>query len=318
MFGNQPAAPAPAFRQARALMKKSSLLVLSSAAVCLGSPGAVRADEQLFGYVKGAETLPKGAMELYQWATVRTDKGSGHYTAIDWKTEFEYGVSDRFAASIAAKSISLDTHGLVIDGYLPGDKEFTYRFSGVEAGIKYNYLSPAKDPIGLAQVVSFDFDTIDPHSGRNKTTASLEVGLLAQKYFLESRLVWAGNVGFEGTYAKRDSIPNLPPGFDWPTEPEMEIEFKFGTGLSYRFMRNFSIAAEALYETEFETEVGQERWTWFAGPSLHYGSKHWWATVTYLHQLAGGGEFYAGQPDTDYHLIEKTKAEIRVKVGFNF
>ncbi len=81
------------------------------------------ADENLFGYVKGAETLPQGARELYQWATIREDKGAGDYTAVDWKTEFEQGITDRFTASAALKMQSLDTSGIVIDGYMPSDKK---------------------------------------------------------------------------------------------------------------------------------------------------------------------------------------------------
>ncbi len=279
---------------------------------------AVRADEQLFGYVKGSETLPKGASEIYQWITYRADKGAGHYEAIDWKTEFEYGVSDRFSASLALKSLSIDTRGLLVDGYVPGDKKFGFRFSGFEAGLKYSFLQPAKDPIGLAMYWSFDYDMLDPHSGQDKDTLSAEMQLLAQKYFLDGRLIWVGNIGYEATYAKRAEIANLPVGFDWPTDPEMELELKFGTGLSYRFVQNWYIGAEALYETEFETEVGQERWTWFAGPSLHYGGKRWWATLAYFAQLAGGGEQHPAQDDFNLHLIEKTKYEIRLKVGLNF
>ncbi|HZX27300.1 MAG TPA: DUF6662 family protein, partial [Telluria sp.] len=69
---------------------------------------------------------------------------------------------------------------------------------------------------------------------------------------------------------------------------------------------------------EFETEVGQERWSWFAGPTLHYGGKSWWATLTWFQQIRGGGEKFAGQDDNDLHLIEKTKQEVRVKFGFEF
>ena len=112
-------------------------------------------------------------------------------------------------------------------------------------------------------------------------------------------------------------IANLPPEFDWPTDPEMEIELKGGLGFSYRFARGWFIGGEALYETEFETEVGQERWSIFAGPSLHYGSKSWWATLTWFPQVTGGGEAFDGQPD-NLHLIEKTKQEFRLKVGLNF
>ncbi len=64
--------------------------------------------------------------------------------------------------------------------------------------------------------------------------------------------------------------------------------------------------------------MGLERWSVFAGPSLHYGSEKWWGTLTYFRQLRGGGEQYAGQTETDLHLIEKTRNEIRLKVGYNF
>jgi hypothetical protein len=38
-----------------------------------------RADEEVFGYVKGgAEPLPKGALEVVQRVTVRSDKGIDH------------------------------------------------------------------------------------------------------------------------------------------------------------------------------------------------------------------------------------------------
>jgi hypothetical protein len=98
----------------------------------------------------------------------------------------------------------------------------------------------------------------------------------------------------------------------------MEISTKLGTGVSYRFAPGWYVGGEAMLEHEYETEVGLERWTAFAGPSLHYGGRQWWATVTYFHQLRGGGEQYEGQANTRLHLIEKTKNEIRVKIGYNF
>lgn len=63
--------------------------------------------------------------------------------------------------------------------------------------------------------------------------------------------------------------------------------------------------------------MGQERWSVFAGPTVHYGAKDWWATLTWFHQVRGGGEKIDGQT-SGLHLIEKTKNEVRLKVGFNF
>jgi hypothetical protein len=288
------------------------------AALALGLPASgARADENLFGFVRGAETLPKGAWELYHWTTARFDKGIGEYSAVDTDTEVEYGVTDSFTASAAIETLSIDTSGIVIDGYLPGAKDFVFHPSGVEASAKYNFLKPAADGIGLSTRFGLEYSWIDPHSGQDKDTVSAEVDLILQRYFLEGQLVLVGNLGLESTYADRHAISNLPPGFDWPTDPEMELEIKIGTGLSYRFVPRWYAGVEVVYETEFETEVGQERWSVFIGPSLHYGSERWWATLAWFPQVSGGGEKYPGQTQ-DYHLIEKTKHEIRLKLGLNF
>jgi len=295
----------------------SRLLLLATGCFLAAIPGA-SADENLFGYVKGAETLPKGSMEFYNFATLRSGKGQGKYVAVDTLHELEYGVSDSFSIDGAIKTMSIDTHGLLIDGYLPGPRKFNVHPSGIELGGKYNFLKPALDGIGFATAFSLEYSWIDPHSGRDKNKLSANLEFLAQKYFMEGRLIWVGNIGLESTYADRSAIANLPAGFDWPTTPEMEIEVTVGTGLTYRFMPNWFFGVETQYQTEFETEVGQERWSVFVGPSLHYGSQKWWATLTWFPQVVGGKEMYAGQRNTSLHLIEKTKREIRLKVGINF
>jgi hypothetical protein len=292
-----------------------ALAIAAGAGLCAVS---AQADENLFGYVKGVETLPEGAWEAYQWATVRADKGRGDYTAVDTETEVEYGFTDRFTGTAGLNTMSIDTGGLIIDGYLPGDREFTLRPSGIELAGKFNFLKPAIDPLGFAMMFEFDYGWIDPHSGQDKLTLSTEIDFLVQKYMMEGQLVWVGNFGIETTYADRDDISDLPPGFDWPTDPEMEIELKVGSGLTYRFAPNWYAGAEASYETEFETEVGQERWSLFAGPTLHYAAEEWWLTATWFPQVVGGGEKYENQDERDLHLIEKTKQEFRLKVGLNF
>jgi hypothetical protein len=291
-------------------------LAIALGALVLSLP--VQADENLFGYVRGAEVLPKGSSEVYQWVTQRSNKGSGTYRAIDWKTEFEHGLTDRFQVSAELNSMSINTSDLRIDGYLPQDKKFGFRLSGFELAGKYNFLSPAKDDFGLSGRVSLGYGTIDPHSGQRKTEYEVETQLIAQKYFFEGQLTWVANVGVSAAYEERKAIDNLSAGFDWPAEPEMEITTKLGTGLSYRFAPNWYLGAELLRESEYETEVGLERWSLFAGPTLHYGGKKFWTSLTYFHQVRGGGERYEGQADNHLHLIEKTRNEVRLKVGYNF
>ena len=291
--------------------------ILAAAAFAGLVAGAAHADENLLGYVRGAETLPKGAWEIYQFVTIRDGKAIGDYQAVDTKTEVEYGVSNAFDVSFAFNTLSIDTQDIRIDGYLPLDEDFTLKPSGVEFGTRYNFLRPAADGIGLSMATELSYNWIDPHSGQDKDTISGEFALLAQKYLMEGQLVLTGNTAVEATYAERAPIEGLPEDFEWPTDPEMEIELKAGVGAAYRFAPGWFIGAEALYETEFETEVGQERWSLFAGPSIHYGGRKFWVTATWFPQLDGGGEKYEGQTK-DLHLIEKTEQEIRLKLGINF
>jgi hypothetical protein len=293
-------------------------VALAVCAVVGAAAGGARADEQLFGYVKGAEPLPKEAWEIYESLTLRTDKGRGHYEALNAETEIEYGATDRLTLSAALAFQSIDTSGLVIDGYLPKDEQYGLRASGVEARAKYNIMSAAKDGLGVSLAFGLDYDWLDAHSGQDKDKLSFETDLLLQKYFQDGQLIWVGNAGLEATHATRGEIDDLPEDFEWTTDPEIELEVKLGTGLSYRFAPRWFVGGEALYETEYETEVGQERWSIFAGPSLHYGSQRWWVTLTWLPQIRGGGEQYPGQEDRDLHLIEKTKQEVRLKAGLNF
>lgn len=294
----------------------------------------VAADENLLGYVSGAETLPKGASEAYLFLTHRWDKDQGNYSANDVSLEYEYGLTHRLTGTLELKGQSIDTSGLVIDGYLPGANSYGLRASGVEGKLKYNFLSAAKDPVGLSGTFSLVQLWRDPHSGLDKDTTKAEFGLQLQKLLLDDQLTLMANTGIEATYAKRaplssatqasadsaiQSLNNDPSSsFEWATDPEMEIEFKLGAGASYRFAPNWSVGLETLYETEFETEVGQERWSVFAGPSIHYGGKQWWATLTWFEQLAGGKEKYINQANDNLHLIEKTRHELRFKLGYNF
>jgi Family of unknown function (DUF6662) len=292
------------------------------------------ADENLFGYVQGAEPTPRGHQETYLWLTNRSDKSAGKYDAFDLKLEYERGVTDNLAASVYLKGQSIDTQGLRIDGYIPADNKYGMRASGVEASMKYSFLRPALDDIGLASYLSFSYNWLDPHSGQDKTTYQVELKLLTQKYFMDGQVVLAGNLGMESTYAQREAIARLPVNDDtgepleWPTTPEMEIEVSASMGLAYRFASNWFVGVEALYQTEFETEVGTERWSLQVGPTLHYAAKSWWATLTWMPQVRGGGLLYGpasydgvaypGQSDPNLHLIEKTRNEVRLKLGYNF
>lgn len=294
-----------------------ALLPMAAGLSLMAFSAVLRADENLLNYVTGVETQPKGTWEAYQWITQRKGKGVGRYTAVDYKTELEYGLTDRLAGAVYLKGQSIDSQGILIDNYIPKDEHYGYTPSGVQLALKYNFLSPIKDGIGVGMYIEPSWSWKDPHSGQDKRSLSLETKLLLQKNFLDDTLIWLGNLGLESTYARRAPLDGLPDGFEWVTDPEMELEVTAATGMSYRIAPNWYAGVEMVYQSEFETEVNQERKSLFAGPTLHYGGLKWWWTLTWFPQIQGGGEQYPGQVETDLHLIEKTRQEIRLKVGLN-
>jgi hypothetical protein len=296
------------------MLKSLAIAAVATAALV---PAAAQAEENLFGYNSGAETLPEGSVELYVNNTLRSDKGQGTYRAIDSELEAEYGITDRIQLSGSLNFLTIKADGLVIDGYLPLPIDKGPRFAGLEAKAKFNVLSPALDDYGLAIQTSVEWKRLDPHSGQDKTEYEGKVLLAGQKYFRQGQIVWVQNLGLKAGLADRAAIAGLPAGFDWPTDPEAEIELSAGTGLTYRLAPNWFIGAETQWTAEYETEVGNERWSVFAGPTIHYGGRRVWATLTWFPQIVGGGETYPGQTG-NLHLVEKTKQEFRLKLGLNF
>lgn len=324
--------------------------VLLAAALCAPAPAAAQ-----FSFITTAETRPAGSGQFQHEITNRSDKEHGDYSAFDQATSIEYGVTNDLSLTGQVRFQSLDTAGLLVPGYLPGDEQYAIDFAGVDFEGKYKFLNTAEDVIGLATFWEAEVTRLDKHSGKGKRYLAVESGLALQKYFLEGQLTWLANVSLQAVHATRGEIAeldadgnqmsaavtaagqpltllfpdsglcdeegdsffgSLPACFEWPNFPEMEVELKAGTGFSYRFVNNWYLGLEALYEEEYETEVGKERYSFFGGPVLAFEGRAWAVSFGFLRQLTGGGE-KIDEADT-LHLIEKTKNEFRVKIGYNF
>lgn len=292
--------------------------ILAAGLVLAGSFPA-HADENLFGYVTGADTLPKGAGEVYQWITYRNDKGVGNYSAYDLKTEFEYGLTDRLTGSIYLNASKHNHRGAApledTDGDGIGDTpEYPdlstgLQFQGVQASIKYNILSPYKDGWGLSVYVEPGYSRIFKISGQKQQEYSLETKLILQKNFLDDQLVWATNISPEFEVRR----------FEGQSDWEKEMAFEVTSGLSYRFAPKWYAGLEARYHSEYPdwpNKTQREHWAVFLGPTLHYGDKRWWFTATWLPQLKGGP--IEPQRSAYLHLHEHEKNEFRLKIGYNF
>jgi hypothetical protein len=287
---------------------RATALVASFILLVCAAPA--QADEQYFGYTYSTEVLGKGQTEAELWVTDRRGKDRGHYDAQDYRIELEHGFTDRLTISGYANFVSHNIHGLEPDFH---DVDRDFALKGFSTEIKYNVLSPYKDGFGLTLYAEPAWSRIHKGSGKKGTEYELELKLLAQKNFMDDRLIWAANLVFEPEWEKEKEADGLG-GFE--TEWEKELKLEVTSGLSYRFAPRWYAGLEGRYSSvypDWTHGLHREAYAVFAGPAVHYAGKKWWATLAYLPQLFG-----SPSPTGSRSLDEYEKRELRLKLGYNF
>jgi len=286
------------------------------------------AGESPFGYLYTTDTHPRGAAEIEQWATFSKRQMQGDYRLGQLRTELEYGVTDRFQASLYLNIYSVNASGNNASGetagpYIPEnvDKASRYRrglsVDGGSAEFIYRLLSPYKDPVGIALY-------IEPSYG--KFVNEVETKLILQKNFLDDRLVLGYNLTLAPEWEKQSGDPSADPAsaeFHSRTEKVTELVHSFG--VSYRFAPGWSAALEARNHHEYAghglKSANREFTAWNIGPSAHYASNAWWMTATWLPQIKAGSCFTEDQcAETSHHrnLNDLTRNEVRFRFGVSF
>lgn len=299
---------------------------LGGAALWLSTPFLARADEALFGYIYTTDLLPKGHFELEQWVDGKFGKQNGSYSNLRFRSEIEYGFTDNFQGSLYINSrdvyASRDTLNRETGGedvpanHDPSKRYSRYRFESVSSEFIYRFLSPYKSPFGLALY-------LEPAVGEG--FYEMEAKLILQKNFLEDRLVWATNLTWEWEWKREEATFGAERGSPeaqrfWQHEMELEVT----TGLSYRFAQNWSAGVELRNHEEFSKfqESAVEHSAFFVGPTLHYGGKRWWATLSVLAQLPLAQGYNQEQRDNisggRIFGDEHEAVQARLRVGFNF
>jgi hypothetical protein len=259
----------------------------------------VHADEQLFGFVRGAETLPHGHFEVYQFLTLREGKNTGSYYGADFETEVEYGFTDQFQASASVINRYFNYNG--VDEL---EDRNQYRFGGVQFAGKYRILSPFKDKIGLALRTEAGFLVNDEVGGLPEHELFFAPELILHKNYLDDTLIFNLNGGFEIAWGKR------------PAEQyDHELSLQGGLGAAYRFAPKWFFGLEGRVRSEYPMFHIYEHTVVYAGPSLHYSAQNWWATLTYQYQVWGNE---VDPVVSNKAFAEETRNVVRVKVGFNF
>jgi hypothetical protein len=278
-----------------------------------------QADESLFGFIVGADVVPKGQGEAVLSITRRSDKDFGTYRATDVVLEGEYGVTDRFSVSAFVGGFNLKyKDAFAQEQVAPGVFEDVYpqQFSGTRlskfgvAG-KYQFLSPYTDGIGLTVrtelYYQFRYGRID---GAKTKQVSFEPNIILQKNFLDDTLITTVNLKAE--FENRKFTDG---------EAENEIKFEPGAGISYRVTKGLYIGGEGFYRAD-NLNGKFNHGSVFLGPTIHYGAKKFYITATFQRQVTGTPPYsYDTAPQfttAGVNLEEETRNEFRLKFGVNF
>ena len=305
--------------------------LLVTTVLTLASTAAVRADEYLWLYTRGADTLPQGVWEAKFAMLSRLGKASGNYVFNEFRPELEYGLTDRL--TLGAEISIFDHHyskvrwAPMIDTQGGPDGSFDKtQYAGLELYAKYNILSAYKDPIGLAVGAGYERRDVYRLDGAEIDQDTLELMVFLQKNWLDNTLQWSfsGKVELE----RRKS----------PDVLEEEIAFDLATGLSYRVAPRWFVGVEARYQAYFlspqiDGVIEGRRSSWdigdmrlgdqfqyglYAGPTLHYAGNEWWITAGALWQVQGwsadGPDASSNNRDWDEH----ERWHVGVTVGWEF
>jgi hypothetical protein len=287
-------------------LKLLSASRLASVALLLAGVARVRADENLFGYTYTADVLPKCKWEAEQWITERLGKESGTFAATDFRTEIEYGFTDRLQGSLYLNY----NYFYVRDAQAssgPLDDRNQFGVSGVSSEWKYQLLSPYKDSFGFTLYLEPGYGTIEPSDGSHHQEFELEGKLILEKHWLEDALVGAFNYTIEPEWEKGHGDSSF----------NVHLKMEGTTGLSYRIAPRWYAGLETRVQTEFEdADLNKSQFVaTFVGPVLHYGTKRWWATLTVLPQVWGWPD---SRGKGGLTLDDHERLEVRLKMGFNF
>ncbi len=241
-------------------MPRSGLVFALSILLAVSAPGGVRR----FAFLYEANTSAPGSLELENWITWKRVTSSERFDEVDFRHELEYGVTDKFQASIYLADWFYENN--------PERSGFAYSDTAIE--LIYNLTNPVVDPIGLS--IYGELRTGD-------RLIELESKLIAQKNF--GPLILAYNATLGATWKGSDLA-------------EREGEFSQAFGISYEISPRFSTGLELLHEFVFPDWSDSIR-NVFIGPNVSYRRGNWFVTITALSQASDT----AGEPDFQLRTI---------------
>src|SRR3954463_10155631 len=234
--------------------------------VAVISTGSCLAGARHFNFLYEAPTSAPGSLEFENWMTWKRGTDPQRSDAVEFRHELEYGVTDRFQASLYLPDWSYDA--------TPDGSGWTLKGGAVE--FIYNLTNPVDDPVGLSlyQEYKVGYEIFEWES---KVILQKNIGRWIVAYNATLEAVWEG-----------DDLE------------EREGEFTQAIGASYEISHRVSVGAELVHEMVFPGWHDQERIrNVFVGPNVSYRHKDWFVTVSAVAQATDT----ADEPDFQVRTV---------------
>ena len=198
----------------------------------------------IFGFTEGADTERKGEREFENDTIARSTKRAGSFTAVQNKTEFEYGLTNDFTIEVGAFA----SYYRIQDVPDLDDKNKA-AFDGLSAEVKYRILDRRVAPFGLAVSVEPEWTRHSETSGNREDAYGVELDLYADKEWIPNRLFTAVNVLFEPEAVRAG---DLDPDLGFVPKWERESNFGVSGAIAGALAPGLFLGAEVRYLSQFD------------------------------------------------------------------
>jgi hypothetical protein len=217
----------------------------------------------IFGFTEGADTERRGELEFENDTTGRFEKREGFYTALQNKTEIEYGVTNDLMVEFAGFAQAHRIRGV------PDLDDVTQtRFDGFSGEVKYRFWDRRSAPLGFAISAEPELRLHSETSGEREDAYGVELKAYADKELVPNKLFIAGNLLYEPEAVRAiDTDPDTGQPFaKW----EHESMFGVSGAIAGAIAPNVFLGAEVRHLRQYDG-MGLNRLegqATFVGPTL--------------------------------------------------
>jgi len=259
----------------------------------------------IFGFSEGADTERAGEHEIENDTQGRLGKRSGTYTALQNKSEAEFGLTNDLMVEFGLFS---SYHRI---GDVPEVEDRNAgRFNGASAEVKYRFLDRNIHGFGMAFSVEPEWHRYSELAGRRENSYAAELKLYADKELIPGRLFLAGNLVYEPeAVLAKEFDPDTAQFTKWERESNFQaLGAISGAVTSYVFL-----GAEARYLATYGGNFLNhlQGRALYVGPTLfaHLSAKST-ITLAYSWQVVGKA---TAEPDQKLDLLNFERQQFRIR-----